>query len=605
MENSFESLSKIQFRKIIIADSRNLFSVDNHSYEPLTDLVLTFDFALKKDVEKIGGIALYLDHLCSQDMMQENNFLMYQFYKDWHYDRNGKDIFSYRNIDFGLSFRIEICQDFIYYGRLRLCLSQLKKIEFEILELFTKDIFILDILKVMNLKYSQEDASLRPLLPDYFFPIKDWMEMRLRERSIRQILRDTLMSAQSSVMSLFDLIVDIFIPSNKIFIQEYIPTRDILKSLQKTRGVRVVQAHYSAPFSLKKLFFERLIPVHLSFFGNADRILKIIEDYRNSRSARLVLSDGTDITCEINAVIERQVIKSLPRILRDLDSVIKYLNTHPLKLVVLIGNVGQLAMLVDCVAKSRGVPSYLIINGFLGNAYMDEGKYANFINSYSTSIRDNYFRGMKNVLCLGDPRMDEYAFSEKRTLNRLSPTITIGAAGFNSSDLNSYVAFEFDFLYDVLSAIQNVANSRNLIINLNIKVRPNGYIEQYKSFVKEYFPLLKNVNFIDSMPMKLVLEKTDFYITFYSQTLFEASTLGIPVAYYRKDNEIMDSPFDGKSELVTLYNIEEITDAVVDFIKKSNRYDKFLKKEVMEKYIGSLDGKNTERNLRHIYSMLS
>jgi spore coat polysaccharide biosynthesis predicted glycosyltransferase SpsG len=167
------------------------------------------------------------------------------------------------------------------------------------------------------------------------------------------------------------------------------------------------------------------------------------------------------------------------------------------------------------------------------------------------------------------------------------------------------VAFEFDFLYDVLSAIQNVANSRNLIINLNIKVRPNGYIEQYKSFVKEYFPLLKNVNFIDSMPMKLVLEKTDFYITFYSQTLFEASTLGIPVAYYRKDNEIMDSPFDGKSELVTLYNIEEITDAVVDFIKKSNRYDKFLKKEVMEKYIGSLDGKNTERNLRHIYSMLS
>jgi hypothetical protein len=605
MENSFESLSKIQFRKIIIADSRNLFSVDNHSYEPLTDLVLTFDFALKKDVEKIGGIALYLDHLCSQDMMQENNFLMYQFYKDWHYDRNGKDIFSYRNIDFGLSFRIEICQDFIYYGRLRLCLSQLKKIEFEILELFTKDIFILDILKVMNLKYSQEDASLRPLLPDYFFPIKDWMEMRLRERSIRQILRDTLMSAQSSVMSLFDLIVDIFIPSNKIFIQEYIPTRGILKLLQKTRGVRVVQAHYSAPFSLKKLFFERLIPVHLSFFGNADRILKIIEDYRNSRSARLVLSDGTDITCEINAVIERQVIKSLPRILRDLDSVIKYLNTHPLKLVVLIGNVGQLAMLVDCVAKSRGVPSYLIINGFLGNAYMDEGKYANFINSYSTSIRDNYFRGMKNVLCLGDPRMDEYAFSEKRTINRLSPTITIGTAGFNSSDLNSYVAFEFDFLYDVLSAIQNVANSRNLIINLNIKVRPNGYIEQYKSFVKEYFPLLKNVNFIDSMPMKLVLEKTDFYITFYSQTLFEASTLGIPVAYYRKDNEIMDSPFDGKSELVTLYNIEEITDAVVDFIKKSNRYEKFLKKEVMEKYIGSLDGKNTERNLRHIYGMLS
>jgi len=604
MSNDFSSLSRIQFRKIIIADSRNLFSVDNHGYEPLTDLVLTFDFGLKKDVEKMGGIAFYLDHLCDQDFMQKNNFLMYQFYKDWHYDLNGKDIFSHKNIDYGISFRIEICQDFIYYGRLRLCLSQLKKIEFEILELFTKDKFILDILKIMSLKYSQGDASLRPLIPAYFFPIRDWMEMRLREKSIRQTLRDTLMSVQSSVMSFFDSILDIFTPTKKIFIQEYLPTRGILKVLQKMRGVRVVQAHFSAPFSLNKLFYERLVPVHSRVFGYSSLIPKIIENYRNRRSARLVFSDGVEISCEINSIIESQVISSLPRILRDLDSAIRYINIHPLKLVVLIGNMGQLAMLVDCVAKSRGVQSYLIINGLLGNAYMDEGKYATFINSYSTSIRDNYFRGMKNVLCLGDPRMDEYVLSEKRIVNRILPTITIGTAGFNSIDLNSYVAFEFDFLYDVLSAIQNVASSRNLIININIKVRSNGFIEQYKSFVSEYFPLLKSVNFIDSIPIQSILEKTDFYISFYSQTLFEASALGIPVVYYRKDNEIMDAPFDGNSELVTSYSVKELEQSIVDFLEDNPRYSEFLKRDAMEKYIGPLDGENLNRNLNFIKKML-
>jgi hypothetical protein len=603
--SSFADLNRSQFRKIIIADSRNLFSVNNHSYEPLTDLVLTFDFGLKKDVEKIGGIALYLDHLCDQEMMQENNYLMHQFYKVWHYDRNKKDIFSHKNVDYGLSFRIEIYQDFIYYGRLRLCLGQLDKIEFKIIEIFTEDTVILDILKIMNLKYFQGNVSLGPSFPIYFFPIRAWMKMRLRKKGIRQILRDILMYMQSSIMSLVDSVLDIFIPTKKIFIQEYIPTRGIIKILQNIRGVRVIQAHYSTPFSLKKLFYERLIPVHLRPLKYARLIPKIMEDYRNNRSARLVLSNGADISSEINIVIEHQIKASLPRVLRDLDSAIQYLDIHTLQLLVLIGNMGQLAMLVDCVAKSRGIPSYLIINGLLGNSYMDEGKYATFINSYSSSIRDNYFRGMNNVYCLGDPRMDDYVLSEKREVNRILPTITIGAAGFNSLELNSYVAFEFDFLFDVLLAIQKVVNSIKLAINIIIKIRSNGYIDQYKSFVKEYFPLLKNVNFIDSMPMKSVLEKTDFYITFYSQTLFEASMLGIPVACYRRDNEIMDTPFDGKSELVTLYSVEDITKALIDFIQLSNRYDEFLKKEVMERYVGPLDGNNLKRNLHFIYNMVA
>ena len=65
--------------------------------------------------------------------------------------------------------------------------------------------------------------------------------------------------------------------------------------------------------------------------------------------------------------------------------------------------------------------------------------------------------------------------------------------------------------------------------------------------------------------MMQVLERTDFFVSIYSQTLFEASCLGIPCLYYKKDNEVMDPPFDGNSELVTVSNVEDLTDAIRDF----------------------------------------
>ena len=102
-----------------------------------------------------------------------------------------------------------------------------------------------------------------------------------------------------------------------------------------------------------------------------------------------------------------------------------------------------------------------------------------------------------------------------------------------------------------------------------------------------------------------VLQKSDFYISIYSQTLFEASCLGIPAVYYKKDNEIKDPPFDAKSELVTVSNVEDMQQAFYDFQNGDKRYDEFLSKEVMEKYVGPLDGKNLERNLDFIHTLLN
>jgi hypothetical protein len=329
----------------------------------------------------------------------------------------------------------------------------------------------------------------------------------------------------------------------------------------------------------------------------------LLSEFQSRRSARLVLLSGIDITDAINRVINRKIVEVLPEMLRTLDCVVSYLNKYPLRLEILIANIGQVAMMVDCVAKSRGIPSFMIINGMLGSAYLDEAKYATVINAYSTSIRDNYFRGMNNIVCLGDPRMDTYAFVEPKKINRETPTITIGASGYSPIDLNSFLAVEFEFLYEVLSAINNISE-RAPALRVMLKVRSNGYKEQYKYFIREYFPDM-DVFINDNIPMQEVLYKSDLFISIYSQTLFEASCLGIPVIYHKTDREIMDPPFDGRSELVTTHSINDLTQSLHDFLDGNSRFDSFLNKDVMEKYIGPLDGKNCDRNFNYVLDMLN
>jgi UDP-N-acetylglucosamine 2-epimerase len=245
----------------------------------------------------------------------------------------------------------------------------------------------------------------------------------------------------------------------------------------------------------------------------------------------------------------------------------------------------------------------MVINGMLLNNHQDEAKYATVINSYGESIKENYFKDMDNIVTLGDPRMDIYANIEKNNINREVPTITIGASGFNPVVLNSYVAVEFDFMYDILSAFKTL-RQKGEKFNIIIKVRPNGYKQQYLDFSKDYFKDL-SITIESTAPMIEVLKKTDFYISIYSQTLFEASCLGIPVVYYKKDTEINNKPFNGKSELVTIDNKNDLIQAFYDFQNKHERYKLFLDRKIMEKYIGFLDGKNLERNLEFIENILN
>jgi len=590
------------YRDILILEDRDRWESCKSQFDPQRDLVLTYDLGLRREVEQCGGQTCYVDHLVDKHTMQENNFLIYHFFRKWHFDAEGEDIFQHCGVPFGFSFRLEIWNDFVFYARTRICLEILLELKYERLVVGTRLGLIESVLREMGLAFLLVSAKAGADKQAYYFPIHDWMDEKVRFKGIGGVkyrLRDIVSSLQGSLMSWADRLSGVSDRKPTIFIQEYHPTRKLIQRLQQEDRVRLLLA----TFTRNKGAF-RYIPIWGTARKFQDEAESLMSRFRDRRCAKLVVTSGVDISDGLYRIIEVRIANCIAAALRDLDCVIRYLDANPLTLEVLIANLGHLAPLVDSVCKTRGIPSYFIINGILGNEFLDEGKYATIINSYSVSIKENYFRGMNNIICLGDPRMDSYAMYKKtrHMVNRTTPTITIGASGHNNTDLNSYLAVEFDFLYDVLDALKTI-KSRGVTLHIIIKVRANGYRKQYEEFAQEYFPGLVDEIF-DNVPMLQVLQRADFFISIYSQTLFEASCLGIPCLYYKKDTEIMDPPFDGNSELVTVTNVDDLVIAIEDYRAEHARYDAFLERTVMEKYIGPLDGGNLDRNLNFIYQLL-
>ena len=592
-----------KYRNVYLLESRSYWKEVSEDYDLTKDIVFTFDFGLKNLVENLGGKAFYIDSLCSPDEMQKNNLLAAEFFKKWHYDEHGNDIFTENGVPFGFAFRIEIWSEYLHYVRLRANIGQLEKIKFTKIFVGESNQFLKDILREIGLEFYSIDKKTASNEPVYFFDIHKYMYNALHAKSIKNMAKYLMILALSNIR----FFLDMFDKKNKktIYAQIYHPTKPIISHLLKGANFRVVTSSLLAEKGWKKFFFQRLIPIRGSQATFKNRADVLLSDFRKKRCAQLTLNDGMNVTDGTYAIIERQIKPRVSEALRILTSTISYVEKHPIHMELMIANIGLVQTIVDCVLKIKGVPSYLIINGLMPSTFGDEAKYASYINSYGPETKRNYYQNAGNVVCLGDPRMDAYIKVIKnriRRINKTQPVVSIGTSGFNNLDLNSYVAVEFDFMYEVLTSFQELKNEGQLF-SIIIKVRPNGVLNQYKSFVEAYFPELK-IELVREVSMSYVLQKTDLYISIYSQTLFEASCLGIPAIYYKKDKEYLDAPFDGKSELVTVSSVGELKQAFIDFKNSNSRFDRFLDKTVMEKYIGPLDGKNTARNIDYIYDLL-
>ena len=577
-------------------DGRACFAALQAEYDPTGDLVLTYDFGLRRDIEQRGGDVAYLDQLLDADTLQDDNLRLYRFFERFHLDAEGADIFTHDGVPFGFSFRLEFWNDFIFHARTRLSLERVAAIEYDALTVATRRGEVEAILTSMGRPFVSVAAVDAPA-DEYFFGIHAWMAANIRRRGAKARLLDLFAGTIGRVMVALDGLSGSKAQKPAVFVQEYHPTASVIARLRADRRVRVIR---QGPTRAQLL--GRYIPLPRRTARHDRAAADLLSAFRTRRCERLLLSSGTDISDAIYRVIESRIAPRVAESIRVLVGASRHLARDPFDLVLLISNIGEIVTIVDCVCRARGIPSFLIINGMLAAEYGDESKHATMINAYSTSIRDHYFRGMDNVVCLGDPRMDAYPPASRRSHDPQRFTVTIGASGFNPTDLNSYVAVEFDFIGGVLEALRRVRD-RGAEIRVVIKVRANGSKAQYARFTEEFFPGLV-AEIVDDVPMRSVLHATDLFISIYSQTLFEASCMGIPVIYFRVGDVFKYPPFDGRSELVTVDTVEALLDAVEDFRHGSSRFAPFLDRDVMAQYIGPLDGRNLERNVQFTYDML-
>jgi hypothetical protein len=582
---------------VFIVESRDWFASCRNAYDASTDLVLTYDFALRHELREAGGDAFYLDHLVDPECMERENYIIYDFFRRWNLDAMGNDLFCYEGVSFGLVFRMDFWNDFVFFIRARLCIERLRQVEMEALYVGTELGTTERILGDVQVQFIAVDPPAAPHFPQYYFPIHRWLRQNTRRTGWKAAVVRFSSNTLGTLLSWTDRLLMRTGTTPAVLVQEYHPTVELIRRLRRDGRVRVVNTLAS-----RKNLWTRYVPQwsrSRRFAGEAPRQLAA---FRAGRMAKVVLTTGIDVTDSVYSIIEAGIVSRIAEPLRTIHDTVRYLEHNPVGLEILIANIGD-ATVLDCVCRARGIPTYLIINGLLFSNYLDEAKYATMINAYSSSIKDHYFRGMDNIVCLGDPRMDQYPPHAKRVPSAEGITVTIGASGHSSIDLNSYVAVEFQFLFEVLSAIDEIRTEGHTI-KVIIKVRANGYQTQYQQFTREYFPHI-DVEIIDAASMRAVLENTDLFISIFSQTLFEASCMGIPCVYYAMDDQIKNPPFNGESEIVSPTDQAGLAQALRDYIASHPRYDAFLQRSVMEEYVGPLDGRNLERNLAFVYEMIS
>ena len=588
-------LDKFKFRRVFIIENSRLWAMKNTECNKDTDLVLCTDFSLFHTLKEDGYSVAFLDNLVDNYALQELNFKMHDFLQNWFRDENGNDLLSYKGFDIGDALLLDILNDVTYFCHLFFNIIALKTLDYTHLFLAIEDPLIEEIVNKVGLSYTPINNSKSiNNQPVFSFPITKWMNEKISRTSLKHRFKDTITIFFDYFLSMIDLLKPI--NKNQVFIQNYFPTNAVIQKLLKNTSLQLVFSDYTG---LKNIIKQRRVVYKKT--NCSSEAIPIIDRFKKARKKKWEYN-GHTISDYLYEKLLPIIESKLEMAISDAKSINIFFSKHPIQLMIPITNLWLKNRLIMNYCRNNHIPIFMIINGLLNNSFYEDAHDSDWVNCYSESIKQEYFKNAANALPLGDPRMDYYATTPIKKIDRENPTIVIGAAGYDLLDLNSYLAYEFDFLHDILDSITKL---KPIVYNSTIilKVRGNGYTHLYKKFIETYFPKT-NIVILQNKPFKEIIIKADLYISSYSQTIFEATLLGVPVIYYKKDTQFMHSPFDEKSELVTAKNVSQLKEKIQAFYSSSSIYNAFQNNETLEKYVGFVDGRNTDRNVAYINELL-
>jgi hypothetical protein len=595
---SFDFNNKL-YNNVYIIENRNQWHSVFEIYNCNTDLVLCFDFGLKKELEDSKCQVEYLDHLESCEILNKYNLQLQEFLNNWYKKNKKESILFYKDIEFGNAMLLDIISDITIFSRLFFNIIKLKSCRYQNLYVSKESKIIIQVLDFINIKHCKLNLQISTTKTNYVFPINEWLNSTINGNQLIKILKNIYAYFQFH----FNILLNSIFYGNikSIYVQNYHPTTPIIKVLLSKKKYNLILNDFNFNFGFLSLFKQNKIYNFFKIRNKNDEKI-IIENFSKSITYTWI-HDQYDLGSELYKIIQKKLKTELPHYLSTIKNVKWFFSKMPISLAIPVTNLWFENRIIMNYCKTYNIPIFFIANGLLNNPLLNEGKDSNYVNCYSQVCKEDYFNNSNNVFSLGDPRMDFYSELSAKYIDRTTPIIIIGAAGYDPTDLNSYFSFEFDFLYDILKTISNL-NEIGYKNKLLLKVRANGYNKLYENFCFEYFPKLE-IEIIQNTPFSTIIKKADLYISFYSQTIFEASSLGIPVIYFKKDTQEIFRPFNFNGDLVTAKNSEDLFSKISLFYENHHTFNKIIDRKLLEFYIGPLDGNNCKRNINFIEKILN
>lgn len=582
------------YPQIFLVKDRNRWEECKELCEKDKDLVLVLDFGLFHCLSNSGYHVQYVDTQLKPDKLDALNVEMHQFLQKWFVDSQGKCLLHYQGFSIGDALLMNILNDITYFCHFVFHFIEIREINHQ--QLFAAlDDDLISILKKIGIPFTPIPSQQVNKYGSYWFPVITWMKLQLQPSGFKFWLKGMIRRCLDWALSIVDSIKKQ--PEKAIYIHQYYSTDLLIKHFLGIKSYSVINETYGRNISW---WNQRRI-----YFKNGDDYCleseKLIKEFE-SADKYVWHYNQVPISEFLYEIIHQHLVLEVNQAIGKIHSIVNYFKRRRLDLMIPISNLALENRLLMQYCFLHRIPVFTLLNGLQSLSFWFDAKDSNWVNCYGTSIQEDYYQHAPNALPLGDPRMDAYVNKKKKTINREKPIIVIGASGYNPLDLNSFLAVEFDFIHAILQALKELRLSGKEF-SLIIKVRPNGYFHSYKELVDEFFSELETT-IEQHVAFTSIIEKADLYISFYSQTLFEASLLGIPVIYYKNDKQQLFRPFDGYSEVVTAKSTKELQEKILHFFVGGDEYNSFLETSTMEQYIGPLDGQNTQRNIDFINSIL-
>jgi len=328
----------------------------------------------------------------------------------------------------------------------------------------------------------------------------------------------------------------------------------------------------------------------------------------DSKYISMFVFESFQINDLIMPYLENIIKEKFKEITKTVLSIISNMKKFNISLVALPNDATAESRMIIGVARKLGIKSVVLQHGLPFMRNNDDGKTADLMVTWTEKVNEiynSYGVPMTKLVSIGNPGADVY-FRLKGKIDRkyfvsdvIKRKYRVLLITYPFGLFSSFYA-EKDpeiYLFSALEALSTIS-----LVNIIIKINPSESLNYYKLLLKKsQFP---TVRLFHKKDISSLIANCDLIIAPESTTIIEACTMGKPVICLNVTTHKIEYgvPANGKCGIPVCKNSKELRDMVCNYFV-SGRFrmrSQIYEKEIVRKYLGIIDGKESARVLNYI-----